>query len=108
LKCCSFYQIARRFDHHQYQLFPSLPRDAFGETAVEGRRHPNAALDLHQVLPGINPLKSPLQQSMHVLVASQALPYVALLIVMLFFIYAVIGMQVSNPINQSINQSILL
>lgn len=26
----------------------------------------------------------------------QALPYVALLIIMLFFIYAVIGMQVSN------------
>lgn len=29
--------------------------------------------------------------------SSQALPYVALLIVMLFFIYAVIGMQVGAP-----------
>lgn len=35
-----------------------------------------------------------LTQAMFLL--SQALPYVALLIVMLFFIYAVIGMQVRN------------
>lgn len=33
----------------------------------------------------------------------QALPYVALLIVMLFFIYAVIGMQVINTFDYSLN-----
>ena len=38
--------------HDLHQLLPAVPRDAAGEAAVEGRGHPHAPLDLHQVLPG--------------------------------------------------------
>ena len=46
----SFLAARRRHDLHQ--LLPAVPRDAPRQAALEGRGHPHAALDLHQVLPG--------------------------------------------------------
>ena len=88
------------FVDDQHQLLPPLPRHASRQTAQSRWRHPHTPLDVHQILPGdviahVTALQSQGQVCNGLcLFGFQALPYVALLIVMLFFIYAVIGMQV--------------
>lgn len=89
---------------HLHHLLSSVPCHAVGEAPQQRGGHPHAALDFHQILPSekqrhlsekkqTNPAVFTLTA---VLVSTKALPYVALLIAMLFFIYAVIGMQVSD------------
>jgi len=94
----------RKSVHH---IFPSIPSLAVGEAAQQRRGHSHAALDFCQVTPGrrINH-KWSIALSCHDahwvlffgnhtwLHCAQALPYVGLFIAMIFFIYAVIGMQV--------------
>lgn len=93
--------------HH---LLPPVPSDATGQASEQRGGHSDAAVDVHQVAAGQRAgpsrgwslgkwvgfaveLKVRLRINSSFL--SQALPYVALLIAMIFFIYAVIGMQVS-------------
>jgi hypothetical protein len=38
--------------HNFHQLLPPVSRYAFGQIAEQRRGHPNAALDVHQVIPG--------------------------------------------------------
>lgn len=89
---------------HLHHLLSSVPCHAVGEAPQQRGGHPHAALDFHQILPSekqrhlsekkqTNPAVFTLTA---VLVSTKALPYVALLIAMLFFIYAVIGMQVGD------------
>jgi len=44
--------LAVWFPDYQHQLFPPVPCDASGEAAQQGGGNPDAAVDLHQVLPG--------------------------------------------------------
>lgn len=91
-----------------YHILPTLPCHASGKAAQSFRGHPQPAMDIHQVLPGRSDI-SICFACFFLFVCFphhtygwlelcglrlQALPHVALLIVMLFFIYAVIGMQV--------------
>ncbi|KAK1329274.1 hypothetical protein QTO34_011455 [Cnephaeus nilssonii] len=62
----------------QYELPEALPRRPPHQASASGLHHPDSALDLVQ--------------------SFKALPYVCLLIAMLFFIYAIIGMQVFGNI----------
>lgn len=41
-----------RLQHHIDQLLSAVPRHAAGETVESRRGHPNAAVDVHQVVPG--------------------------------------------------------
>lgn len=91
--------------HH---ILPTLPCHASGKAAQSFRGHPQPAMDIHQVLPGRSDISTcfacffclfafrttPTGGLNFAVLRLQALPHVALLIVMLFFIYAVIGMQV--------------
>lgn len=99
---------------HQPELPAPVPRGPAHQAAAPGLHHPHPALDLRAVLqgerrrtpspaggaesgcgrgrvcgPGPGRRPGPIPH-----VSPQALPYVCLLIAMLFFIYAIIGMQV--------------
>lgn len=103
-------------EHHQHELLEAFPSGSLDQAAEAGLHHPYPAVDLRTIFQG--PLLSPVtlkfshkhaenlsgwtQKSFWQLLISgscfsplqQALPYVCLLIAMLFFIYAIIGMQV--------------
>ena len=95
---------------HLHHLLSSVSSHAAGQAPEQRGGHSHPALDFHQILPGkgaivrISQLSDIQYYSCLIrdfpLLFLKALPYVALLIAMLFFIYAVIGMQVGNYMRQ--------
>lgn len=103
-------------EHHQHELPEAFPNGQVDQAAATGLHHPYSAVDLCTVLQGglIHNLwllwitrgnKWLLHD--HLSALPQALPYVCLLIAMLFFIYAIIGMQVSGLLTfNSLNKAV--
>lgn len=83
---------------HQCWIFATFPRGKIGETFASGIHYQDPPLDLRTVFQGTPNL---FWGDLFIFVFFQALPYVILLIWMLFFIYAIIGMQVFGNIVQN-------
>lgn len=92
---------------HLHHFLSTVSSHAAGQAPQQRGGHSHLALDFHQILPGKvwrnyltgykwNCWSDSYSSTFFPLCCLKALPYVALLIAMLFFIYAVIGMQVRN------------
>lgn len=92
-------------EHHQHEFPEAFPGGQADQAAETGLHHPYSALDLCAIFQGLvsrhfdsshsfSGKYNDTSFSFLLSFLQQALPYVCLLIAMLFFIYAIIGMQV--------------
>ena len=93
-----------RLEHATQSGFPpSVSCGTFDQTSASRLHHSYSSLDLHAIIQGRTLIR--IAPSAWTCPSFQALPYVCLLIAMLFFIYAIIGMQVMFFVSFSSSRS---